>query len=113
MPFIVGSNADEGTLIHPVFTDKYKRAGENSRPHFFYDEQPGEAERLLQFYPGLDKQVQQAEVNFVGDEMFGAKARLYAGSGQSVGAYHAVGLKQSGVRLSINCSISVPCATLS
>jgi para-nitrobenzyl esterase len=117
VPLMIGSNADEGTLIRPVLGATmidFQNAPETPGRL-----QPEIAEafgadmaRLLEIYPGLDRADLQAEIDFVGDHMFGARAYYYArhhaaaghptnlyffartpkGDKQTAGAYHAADL---------------------
>ena len=117
VPFVIGSNADEGTLILPALGAPMAE--------YRYLPQPGDAvqpelaeaygddlARLVEIYPGLDRRDRRAEIDFVGDRMFGAPAFYYADhharagypthlyhfarvpklEGQTVGAYHAAEL---------------------
>ncbi len=117
VPFIVGSNADEGTLILPTLDTPM--AEYRYRPIPTDDAQPEMVEafgddmaRLVEIYPGLDRHRRAAEIAFTGDRMFGAAAFYYArhhaaaghpthqyffarvpkAENQTVGAYHAAEL---------------------
>lgn len=83
VPMLIGSNADEGTLIAPVMGVPMVDYRHDPSPAGTL--QPGIAEafgddldRLLTIYPGLDRADAQAEINFMGDHMFGARAYFYA-----------------------------------
>jgi len=83
VPVLLGSNADEGTLIHamfptPLMAFRYRPMAEDQLPAIFYEEYSVESASLLKLYPGLEKRDTIAEQAFLGDDMFGAKARFYA-----------------------------------
>ena len=83
VPVLLGSNADEGTLIHamfptPLIAFRYRPMEADKLPAIFYEEYADEAAKLLELYPGLEKRAPNAEQAFLGDDMFGAKARFYA-----------------------------------
>lgn len=97
VPLMIGSNADEGSLIHPLFPApliEYRdRPMQKDRlPEFVYEEFPHEIEELLVLYPGLVQREADAEQTFYGDAMFGSKARFLAGqaatAGQTTHFYH-------------------------
>lgn len=84
VPLLIGSNTDEGTLIGPVL-------GGGPMIDFRHEPiptdaiQPAMAEafgddlaRLIELYPGLDRRDPKAEIDFLGDHMFGARAYHYA-----------------------------------
>ena len=80
---IIGSNTDEGTLIHPLIPAPlpeyhYAEMKEDVIPGFMRDEFGEDLNRLLELYPGLLKREQKEEARFLGDAMFGSKARFYA-----------------------------------
>ncbi|MEL6982230.1 MAG: carboxylesterase family protein [Actinomycetota bacterium] len=117
VPFIVGSNADEGTLIRPVMEATmidFQHAPQTPgqlQPEIA-DAFGPDMDRLLELYPGLDRAELGAEIDFLGDHMFGARAYYYArhhaaaghptslyffartpkGDKQTAGAYHAAEL---------------------
>jgi len=83
VPVLLGSNANEGTLIHrmfptPMMEFRFQPMDVDKLPPIFYDEFSEEAEALLKLYPGLENREAKAEIDFLGDDMFGAKARFYA-----------------------------------
>ena len=83
VPILLGSNANEGTLIHAMFPTpliefRYRPMVANQLPSIFYEVYAEEAKELLELYPGLEKRKSKAEKDFLGDDMFGAKARFYA-----------------------------------
>lgn len=83
VPVLLGSNADEGTLIHPIFPaplieHRYRTMTSNQLPDIFYTAYPEEADKLLALYPGLAQREADTEIAFLGDTMFGSKVRFYA-----------------------------------
>ena len=79
VPFVVGTNADEGSLISPAMgwvmvEYRHRPLPENGlQPEIaaaFGDDTP----RLLELYPGLDRRDPAAEIAFNGDHMFGGRA---------------------------------------
>ena len=82
VPILLGSNADEGTCIYPIFevpVVDYNLLDlpKDKLPDFFYEDFPGAAQ-LIKLYPGLEKRDPQAETDFLGDQFFGSKVRFYA-----------------------------------
>ncbi|MCP4959937.1 MAG: carboxylesterase family protein [Actinomycetia bacterium] len=117
VPLMIGSNTDEGTLIRPMFGApmvdfRYRPLPETSLQDEIAGAFGDDLESLLGHYPGLDRRDVQAETDFLGDHMFGAKAYWYARhhaaaghptwlyqfartpphEGQTAGAYHAAEL---------------------
>jgi len=117
VPLMIGSNADEGTLILPVMGVPMADFQHLPKPEGRLQPEIAEAfgidiDRLLQLYPGLDRTEKRAETDFLGDHMFGARAYYYArhhraaghpihlyffartpkGERQTAGAYHAAEL---------------------
>jgi len=117
VPILLGSNADEGTLIHalmptPSVEYRFRPMESNKLPSIFYEVFREEADQLFNLYPGLEQRADKAEKDFLGDDMFGAKARFYAekiansnqpvylyffnrtppNSSQTAGAFHAAEL---------------------
>ena len=117
VPILLGSNADEGTLIHalmptPSVEYRFRPMESNKLPSIFYEIFREEADQLFSLYPGLERRADKAEKDFLGDDMFGAKARFYAekianssqpaylyffnrtppSSSQTAGAFHAAEL---------------------
>lgn len=90
VPMIIGSNADEGSLILPALGApmvEYRH-----QPQSIDGLQPEIVEafgddigRLVDLYPGLDRRDQAAEIDFMGDHMFGARAYWYARHHQAAG----------------------------
>ncbi len=83
VPVLLGSNANEGTLIHAMFPTpmmefRFQPIASDKLPAIFYEQFSEEAEALIKLYPGLEKRAAKAEIDFLGDDMFGAKARFYA-----------------------------------
>ncbi len=82
VPMLIGSNANEGTLIHPMFGApmveyRHLPTSDGLSPEFveaFGDD----VAALTELYPGLDRNDPDAEAGFLGDHMFGAKAYWYA-----------------------------------
>ena len=117
VPMMIGTNADEGTLIRALFgapMTEFRHQpipGDSLQPQIadaFGDDLP----RLLELYPGLDRCDDRAEIDFLGDHLFGGRSYWYArhhqtaghpthlymftrvpkGEGQTAGAYHAAEL---------------------
>lgn len=97
VPVLLGSNANEGTLIHAMFPTpmveyRFQEMAEDELPAVFYEEFSEAAPQLLKLYPGLEKREPTAEKAFLGDDMFGAKVRFYvqqiAKSNQPAYFYH-------------------------
>ncbi len=90
VPLLIGSNADEGTLIRPVLGAPMvdfrhlpvPRSGLQPEIATAFG---GDLRRLLNLYPGLDEQDPAAETRFMGDHMFGAQAYYYARRHASAG----------------------------
>jgi len=83
VPVLLGSNADEGTLIHKMFPTpmiefRYQSMVKGMLPSTFYEEFAEEATALLKLYPDLEYRKEKAEMDFIGDDMFGTKVRFYA-----------------------------------
>ncbi|MEM9652660.1 MAG: carboxylesterase family protein [Actinomycetota bacterium] len=83
VPLMIGSNADEGTLIRPVLGAPMVDFRHIDAPAAGLQPEIVEAfgadlPLLLQLYPGLDRQDRRAEIEFMGDHMFGARAYYYA-----------------------------------
>ncbi len=83
VPLLIGSNADEGTLIRPVLDAPMVDFRLQPLPDDGLQPAMAEAfgedmERLVELYPGLDRRSMAAEVDFMGDHMFGARAYYYA-----------------------------------
>ncbi|MFK7978467.1 MAG: carboxylesterase/lipase family protein, partial [Saprospiraceae bacterium] len=83
VPVLLGSNSDEGTLIHamfptPLIAFRYRRMEDSQLPAIFYEEYAAESAKLLELYPGLETRDTKAEQAFLGDDMSGGKTRFYA-----------------------------------
>ncbi len=83
VPILLGSNSDEGTCLYPIFElpqADYQPLGLSDKEvvERFHHDFKGETQPLLALYPGLKNRDHQAEIAFLGDNMFGAKARWYA-----------------------------------
>ncbi|MEM7274089.1 MAG: carboxylesterase family protein [Actinomycetota bacterium] len=114
VPFLIGSNADEGSLLQPVLGApmidfRLRPLPERTLQPEIADAFGDDLPQLLANYPGLDRRDPTAEVDFMGDHMFGARAYYYArhhhraghpvhlyfftrvppGPKQTAGAYHA------------------------
>lgn len=117
VPLVIGSNADEGTLIRPIMGVPMIDFQHLPLPEGRLQPEIAEAfgpdmDRLIDLYPGLDRADGRAEIDFCGDHMFGARAYYYArhhraaghpthlyffartpkGERQTAGAYHAAEL---------------------
>lgn len=117
VPFVIGSNADEGTLILPVLRAlmaeyRYQPLPDDAMQPEMIEALGDDLDRIVEIYPGIDRRDRLAEIAFVGDRMFGAPAFYYADhharaghpthlyhfarvpkhEGQTVGAYHAAEL---------------------
>ena len=118
VPFVIGSNADEGTLILPALGGapmaeyRYLPLPQDAVQPEMADAFGDDLVRLGEIYPGLERRDRRAEIAFLGDRMFGAPAFYYARhhasaghdthlyffarvpklEGQTVGAYHAAEL---------------------
>ena len=117
VPILLGVNADEGTLIHPIFPVpfieyRYETLPAENLPRMFYEEFADDAQDLIGLYPGIERRDTKAEIDLLGDSMFGSKALFYAeyaaksgqpvyfyffkrvppSSGQTAGAFHAAEL---------------------
>lgn len=83
VPLLVGSNADEGTLIYPIFESpiaeyRHRKPLPNQIHPSIRDAFQADSYRLTTLYPGLNKGDVKAETDFLGDIFFGSKARFYA-----------------------------------
>ncbi len=113
-PILLGSNADEGTLIYPLVASPFREYAHQSIPPeqiagLVRQEFDDEAQALLDLYPGLAQGAETAQMALLGDVIFGAAVHFYALKGaeagqpvyfyhftrtppspkQTVGAYHA------------------------
>jgi len=83
VPLIIGSNADEGTLIRPIMgvpmiDFQYLPLPEGRLQPEIAEAFGPDMDRLIDLYPGLDRADGRAEIDFCGDHMFGARAYYYA-----------------------------------
>jgi para-nitrobenzyl esterase len=83
LPLIIGSNADEGTLLYPeIHAPLVEYAGQPITPDelycIFQDEFAGDAGVLFDLYPGLRQGDYSARVDLLGDSLIGSPARFYA-----------------------------------
>ncbi|MGH1506133.1 MAG: carboxylesterase family protein, partial [Acidimicrobiales bacterium] len=83
VPFVIGSNANEGTLIQPLFDApmveyRYRPVPDDAVPVEMQQAFGDDLARLLPHYPGLDVGEPGAQIDFLGDHMFGAPAHWYA-----------------------------------
>lgn len=83
VPLLIGSNADEATLLYPLLPSplpeyQHQPLPANEMPAFMREAFGADLDELVQLYPGLEKRNPQSEISFLGDLMFGAKARFYA-----------------------------------
>lgn len=90
VPLLLGSNADEGTLIYPMFGApmieyQYRERAIAQLAPYIRDAFKEDVERLTTLYPGLERGDFKAETDFLGDIMFGAKARFYAEHASTAG----------------------------
>lgn len=117
VPVLLGSNADEGTCIYPIFEAPIIEYGHLNLSQDQLGEQlkndfGDDIAQLYKFYPGLEKLEIKAQMALLGDSFFGAKARFYAeqlakagepaflymfkrtpkSSSQAAGAFHAAEL---------------------
>ncbi|MEM9134130.1 MAG: carboxylesterase family protein [Actinomycetota bacterium] len=83
VPLLIGSNADEGTLIRPVLGApmvdfRLEPLPADGVQPAMADAFGDDMARLVELYPGLDRRSPSAETDFMGDHMFGARAYYYA-----------------------------------
>ncbi|MGB0389213.1 MAG: carboxylesterase/lipase family protein [Ardenticatenaceae bacterium] len=83
VPLLVGSNADEGTIIYPIFDApmieyQHREIGTHQMAPYIRDAFKEDADRLVTLYPGLERRDRKTEIDFLGDIFFGSKARFYA-----------------------------------
>ena len=96
-PILLGSNADEGTLIYPLVTSPFRKYTHQNIPPeqiagLVYQEFGDDAQALLDHYPGLAQGAETAQVALLGDVIFGTAVHFYAlkaaEAGQPVYFYH-------------------------
>lgn len=83
VPMMIGSNANEGTLLRPLLGVPMVDFRHQPLPATGVQPEMADAfgddmARLIELYPGLDRQDVSAETDFMGDHMFGARAYFYA-----------------------------------
>ena len=83
VPFLIGSNADEGTLLYPLMGTPMMEYRHLPHPPGVVQPEMAEAfgddlPDLLRLYPGLDRRSTQAETALMGDYAFGSRAFWYA-----------------------------------
>ena len=83
VPLLLGSNADEGTAMYPLYcTTLERRWGEDVPPagetNFTRKEFGDHAPALFDAYPGLSEGRESAEVALLGDSLFGMPVTFYA-----------------------------------
>jgi para-nitrobenzyl esterase len=117
VPLLIGSNADEGSLLFPVFPAPLAEFGRDEiQPdkvaELIRDQFGAESDALFALYPGLETGAEKAGMALMGDSMFGAVCDFYAAqavragqpvynyffvrtppaTGQTAGAYHSAEL---------------------
>ncbi|MFQ5422336.1 MAG: carboxylesterase family protein, partial [Anaerolineae bacterium] len=97
VPILLGSNADEGTLIYPLIAAPFREyAHENVPPErvaaLVHKEFGDDAPAIFNHYPGLEQGAKTAQMALLGDVMFGTAVHFYAlkaaEAGQPVYFYH-------------------------
>ncbi len=83
IPLIIGSNADEGTLLYPeIHAPLVEYAAQPFTPDELYcilhDEFGDDAAGLFDLYPGLRQGDYAARLELLGDSLIGSPARFYA-----------------------------------
>ena len=83
LPLMVGSNADEGTLLYPnIRSPLVEYAGHPFTPQelnrIIHEEFGEEAGTLFDLYPGLREGDYAARIALLGDSLIGSPARFYA-----------------------------------
>ena len=117
VPFMIGTNGDEGGLVYEVLPTilpeyRYREQPVGQLPSYMQEAFPDELDELISIYSGLENGDIKAKKDLLGDYMFGVKAYFYAqqhgktGSpiylymfsrtpaspSQTAGAYHAAEL---------------------
>jgi len=96
VPLVIGSNANEGTLLAPVLASPMVEYRHLPKPPSGVQQEIADAfgddmDELTELYPGLERQDRQAEIDFLGDHMFGGRnywyARHHVGAGQPTWLY--------------------------
>lgn len=90
VPLIVGSNADEGTLLFPIFPSPVAEFGRDEiQPAQIADlirqEYGADANDLFAMYPGLEAGEERPSMALMGDSFFGAICDFYAAQAASAG----------------------------
>ncbi len=90
VPLIVGSNADEGTLLYPVFPSPVAEFGRDKiQPSqiagLIRQEFGADSDALFALYPGLEKGEERAGMALMGDGFFGAVCDFYAAQAAKAG----------------------------
>lgn len=90
VPLIVGSNADEGTLLFPIFPSPVAEFGrdEIQPPQvagLIRQEFGADSDALFALYPGLESGEERAGMALMGDSFFGAVVDFYAAQAASAG----------------------------
>lgn len=90
VPLIVGSNADEGTLLYPIFPAPLAEFGRDDiPPHqvagLVRDQFGEDCEALFALYPGLENGEEKASMALMGDSFFGAVVDFYARQAANAG----------------------------
>lgn len=83
VPLLLGSNADEGTLLHPIFPSPLAEYGREKLsaaqiPGLIREEFGDDSRTLFGLYPGLDAGAALASEALLGDSMFGTACYHYA-----------------------------------
>ena len=83
VPFVIGTNADEGTLLQPALGApmveyRHRPLPEGQLQPEIADAFGDDMAALLDLYPGLESADEKAGIEFMGDHMFGARAYWYA-----------------------------------
>lgn len=90
VPLIVGSNADEGTLLYPIFPSPVAEFGrDNIQPPqiagLIRQEYGADSDALFALYPGLEKGEERAGMALMGDSFFGAVVDFYSAQAARAG----------------------------
>jgi len=83
VPLLLGSNRDEGSIIHPLFPTpliefRYRDMPADRLPDYMQQEFGADLPRLLELYPGIASREPRAESALLGESMFGHRVRFYA-----------------------------------
>ncbi len=95
LPLLLGSNADEGSLLYPIWRTPvtgHKDVPDDQVAGLIQEEFGQDAEALFELYPGLDQGLEKVQIDLLGDCVFGSAAHFYsscaAKAGQPVYLYH-------------------------